>query len=293
MIFQPPYSLLGSDNLSLHLHRDHLADLRASGLTDETIRGAGVYSIAPRLIQCFFNARKGVPSEIETALCFPYPPLNEFARIKLFPSLDKMKYSQPPKTSARLYIPFPISPGLVYVVEGEKKTLAACQIGLNAVGIGGVWSWLTAGAPIDDLGRVNWDSRDVVIIPDSDVFLRFDLMRAIYALGRELRERGASIQVAQIPQDENKKVGLDDFLLDGGEVSSLASFTLDQRVFSNARFWHSRWKLKAAMAAAVPDRRLRGHPQREHARAQRIPKQDRPLSTTEISGCQCNKWTQI
>src|SRR6266404_527552 len=134
MQFSAPYSLVGDGaNLALHLHSDHLADLRASGLSDETIRAAGVYSIRPCDISLFFNARKGVPSEISSALCVPYQG-GEFARIKLFPSLGKMKYAQPPKTGARLYIPFTVNDGPLYVCEGEKKTLAAHQAGMNAAG---------------------------------------------------------------------------------------------------------------------------------------------------------------
>src|SRR5262245_21444370 len=218
MQFSAPYSLIGdSANLALHLHSDHVADLRASGLNDETIRRGGVYSIRPCDINLFFNARKGVPSEIRTALCFPYQ-CGEFARIKLFPSLGKMKYAQPPETGARLYMPLPVRNGELIVTEGAKKTLAAIQTGMNAVGIGGLWSWLTNGEPITDLNLIDWDGRDAVIIPDSDVFRRQDLLRAVYALGRELRERGASVTVAQIPQSEEKKIGLDDYLVGGGQV---------------------------------------------------------------------------
>jgi hypothetical protein len=86
MQFSAPYALVGdSANLALHLYPDHLADLRASGLNDDTIRAASVYSIRPRDIALFFSARKGVPPSIETALCFPYQG-GEFARIKLFPT---------------------------------------------------------------------------------------------------------------------------------------------------------------------------------------------------------------
>jgi hypothetical protein len=62
--------------------------------------------------------------------------------------------------------------GAVYVCEGEKKTLVAHQAGMNAAGIGGLWNWLTNGEPIDDLKLIEWDDRDVVIVPDSDVFQR-------------------------------------------------------------------------------------------------------------------------
>jgi len=250
MQFIAPYALVGDGaNLALHLHPDHLADLRASGLSDETIRAAGVYSLRPRDIALFFNLRRGVPAEIETALCFPYQG-GEFARIKLFPALGKMKYVQPPKTGARLYMLLPVRDGEIIVTEGEKKTLAAHQVGMNAVGIGGLWNWLTNGEPIADLNLIKWDGRDVVIVPDSDVFQRQDLLRAVYALGRELRERGASVSVAEIPQPGQKKIGLDDYLVAGGRVEDLETFTLGGQTFRSASFWYGQWKMKAAALAA-------------------------------------------
>src|SRR5215831_6943522 len=249
MQFTAPYSIVGTSNLSLHIHPAHLADLRASGLTDDTIRAAGVYSLHPRDIALFFNLRQGVPEKIESALCFPYRG-GTFARIKLFPALGKMKYAQPPNTSARLYMPFAVSDRAVYLCEGEKKTLAAHQAGLHAVGIGGVWSWLSNGQPIDDLILVEWDGLDVTVIPDSDVFRRGDLLRAIYALGCELRAQGASVYVAEIPQPSGAKIGLDDFLVGGGRVDDLEIFNLGHRIFKGAAYWHGQWKFKKALEAA-------------------------------------------
>jgi hypothetical protein len=246
MIFTAPYSLIGSRSVGSHLHVNHLADLRGSGLQDHTIHSAGVYSLAPRLIDRFFRT---IPVEIESALCFPYQG-GMFARIKLFPSLGKMKYAQPPKTGSRLYMPFPIASGAVYVCEGEKKTLAAHQAGLNAIGIGGIWNWLSDGHPIDDLSLVQWDSREVTIIPDSDIWQRADLLRGIYALGFELRVQGANVYVAQIPQPGVAKMGLDDFLVAGGTVNGLEVFSLSHRIFRNAATWHGRWKINKALQAA-------------------------------------------
>src|SRR5215813_6452962 len=161
-----------------------------------------------------------------------------------------MKYSQPPSTSARLYMPFAVSDGPVYICEGEKKTLAAHQAGLNAAGIGGLWNWLTNSEPIADLNIIEWDGRDVLIVPDSDVFQRQDLLRAVYALGRELRERGALVSVAEIPQPGQGKIGLDDYLVAGGRVENLETFTLGGQAFRSASFWYGSWKTKAAVLAA-------------------------------------------
>ena len=103
--------------------------------------------------------------------------------------------------------------------------------------------------PIDDLNLIEWEGRDVIIIPDSDVFHRQDLLRAVYAFGRELRERGASVSVAEIPQSGQRKIGLDDYLVAGGCVENLETFGLSGQVFRSASFWYGRWKTKTALAA--------------------------------------------
>ena len=107
------------------------------------------------------------------------------------------------------------------------------------------------GRPIDDLKLIECDGRDVVIIPDSDVFQRQDLLRAVYAFGRELRERGAAVSVSEIQQPGQEKIGLDDYLVTGGSVDDLETFTLGGQAFRSASFWYGRWKLKTATLAAA------------------------------------------
>jgi hypothetical protein len=250
MIFTAPYSVASLGNLAAHFHPEHLKDLRDSGLNDETIKAAGVYSLRPCDLAHFFSARKGVPPAISSALCFPYQG-GEFARIKLFPSLEKMKYAQPPNTGARLYEPFRVNDGPLLLCEGEKKTLAAKQAGFNAVVTGSVWNWLSHGEPIDDLKAIDWDGRGCTIIPDSDVFQRVELLRAIYALGRELRALGANVYLAELPQPASNKVGLDDFLAAGSSVDSVEIFRLDHRRFKSIEFWHRDWKVKKALRIAA------------------------------------------
>jgi len=75
-------------------------------------------------------------------------------------------------------------------------------------------------------------------------------LRPVYALGRELRERGAAVSVAEIPQLGQKKIGLDDYLVAGGRVDDLETFTLGGQAFRSASFWYGRWKMKAAALAA-------------------------------------------
>ena len=88
----------------------------------------------------------------------------------------------------------------LYIVEGEKKTAKAVEIGLAAIGIAGVWNWLQHGShqAIDEFESINLWRRQVVIVPDSDTWndekKSENIRRAVYYLSRELKARGASVK---------------------------------------------------------------------------------------------------
>jgi len=56
--------------------------------------------------------------------------------------------------------------------------------------------------------------------------------------------------VSKIPQPGQEKIGLDDYLVAGGRVDNLQTFTLGGQAFRSASFWYGRWKMKAAALAA-------------------------------------------
>lgn len=234
---------------TLSLHPDHLADLRKSGLADDMIRAAGLYSVRP----CDLSRIIGfAPQGVTSALAFPYLGDGRFIRVKVFPSYrDKgghtIKYLQRQGTGARLYIP----PGCEAVLrnasipfaitEGEKKALKLTQEGTLALGIGGLWNWFAQGEPIPDLDKVTWRGRPITVYPDSDVWGRPDLLQAVFAFGKELEERGAMVRVVVIPHGEQKQ-GIDDYLQAGGAMSNLEAIPLsDPRFTSTARWWEG-WR---------------------------------------------------
>lgn len=200
---------------------DHLADLQASGIMVEIAIEAGLRSVSEEeLVQLLgFSIPSGT-----TGLIFPYD--NEFFRVKLFPPLEgekgTMRYAQPKLSGVKLYVP-PASRSVLKnptvaltITEGEKKSLKGVQEGILGIGIGGLWNWLQNGQPIADLDRIAWVERPVIIVPDSDVWARPDLLRAVYALGVELENRGAKVTICIIPHEGDKKRGLDDFLIAHG-----------------------------------------------------------------------------
>src|SRR5262249_51283787 len=59
----------------------------------------------------------------------------------------------------------------------------------------------------------DWVEREAVIVPDSDVWTRPDLGQPVFALGKELEGRGATVTVVKLPAAaDGAKAGLDDYL---------------------------------------------------------------------------------
>jgi hypothetical protein len=245
-----------------NLAPEHLQKLRASGLTDATIVVAGLHSARPGDMPRLLG--RPVPDGV-SGLVLPYPGDDGFCRVRLFPPIPggngrTIKYLQPPRTGCRLYIP----PAAAAVLgdptkplawtEGELKALAACQAGVPSVGLGGLWNWTEDGHPIDGLDGIAHVDREEIIYPDSDVWTRPDLLRAVYAFGRELERRGAKITVAVIPPGGLDKVGLDDLLATRGAdaLHGLNRVGLKHNVFAGAVTWFKGWEKRRHFAPA-PD----------------------------------------
>ena len=240
-------------------HPEHLADLRASNLTEEYIKELGIYSARP----CDIPRLVGFdPPDVTSALVFPYPGEEDgFCRVKVFPPFkDKnghtVKYLQKPNSGCRLYIlpraakvlRDPLKP--IAWTEGEKKAALACQEGHPCIGLGGLWSWLENGRAIPKLDEIAHGDREELIYPDSDIWARPDLINAVYAFGKELESRGAKVTVAIIPPGpEGQKRGLDDFLvlmrtsgISAPEaLGGLKRLPLKHSTFSKAAAWWKGW----------------------------------------------------
>jgi hypothetical protein len=191
-----------------------LENLRASGLIDATIWANGLRTE-------------------EDCLVFPYRDLdgavNCFARRRLHkPKVidgKQVRYIQPKGSALRGYFPIASLTKLrdgedpVYITEGEKKALALSQLGLAAVGIGGIWCGCKKGTEelIDDLAAVSWRDRIVYIVFDFDekASTRQEANAARKRLAKALRTAGAGqvFNVELPPGPDGAKQGVDDFLV--------------------------------------------------------------------------------
>lgn len=240
-----------SDEPSLNLHHPHSADLRSSGLSEETIREAGIYSVRPGDISKIFNHPK-----VESMLAFPYPG-TDYVRYKLFssePILDKdghtIKYYQPKGSSNRLYIPERIrailsDPSIsLHITEGEKKILKENQEGLYCIGLGGLWNWSDGSEEknlIPDFNLIEWKGREIYLDPDND-FLKSDRHgdkkntgQAVKELAYRLIDRGAKPFITYLPEGTEK--GVDDYLCNHTvdeyktlKKESVRKYSLDERI---------------------------------------------------------------
>jgi len=109
---------------------------------------------------------------------------------------------------------------------------------------------MSKGHAIDDLEKIKLGGADIEIVPDSDVWSRPDLLRAIYALGREIESREAFVEVVQILGEG--KVGLDDYFVSGGTIEGyekMDRIQLRQPLLKMCRPWYARWRAAKELAA--------------------------------------------
>lgn len=248
------------------LHPEHAKYLEERGITPATAAANGLRSARPQDLSRL--AGRPVP-ENTSALEFPYLTLegeDPFIRLRWFPPLRdregrEVKFTQPPGTSPRLYLCGSVravlpDPGIpLLIVEGETRALVAAQHGRAAIAIGGLWSWLREGKPIAALDAIAWADREVMLGGDSDVWVRPDLLQAVYALGKELERRGGKVRVAIIrPAPDGTKRGLDDLVAaEGAEaLDGLTAIPLTHKAFTGAGAWWKGWAARKEEAAGPP-----------------------------------------
>lgn len=136
------------------------------------------------------------------------------------------RYGQPPRTGVCAYLPMTADWETIrhdpeydiIITEGELKAAAATDAGFPTIGLGGVWNFRASREGVwflPELEAFDWVQRTTYICFDSDYLNKPNVCLAINALCEELQERGALVKLLALPDaGDDKKVGLDDYLLD-------------------------------------------------------------------------------
>ena len=173
--------------------------------------------------------------DVGDALEIPYPTRNGQPSYKRYkPDIPPQgkngkpcKYLTAAGCGNRLYFPANLDsaastdPSIdLLITEGEKKALKANQEDFPCIGLAGVWCWRGKdengrSTPLADLDSISWKGRRVFIVFDSDAINKPDVLCAETALAKEINGRGGDVRVVRLPgtDNENGKVGLDDFLV--------------------------------------------------------------------------------
>jgi len=215
------------------LYPHHLQDLRASGLSDDTIQAAGFYSESSHVKLATLLNRKRWDRKLGSALVIPFKDDGgQVVLVRVKPDNRPQrngkpgpKYLSPSGSTLRVYVP----PGVydvfdrptqpLILTEGEKKALKATQDGFPCIALTGVDCWHTprSSSLLPDLARIAWQGRDVYICFDSDAETNDNVRTNEILLAATLRRHGAAVRIVRLPAGANgEKVGLDDYLVANG-----------------------------------------------------------------------------
>lgn len=236
----------------------HLRHLQASGLTEATISALDIHSETdPEKIRQHLRLTATHEAEkLGPCLVFPYPGVKGYAKLKPdnarligekppkmgdvcghnvnFEEVDErkpVKYESPRGGFLHIYAPEVICPGLLdrsqtlYIVEGEKKAALACQEGVPAISIPGVYSAHDVDVRLE---AQDWGGHEFTlngealkyVLPGREVCILFDapdiesnvqVTRAAVRLARMINDAGAKALVGFLPNVTAPKTGLDDY----------------------------------------------------------------------------------
>ena len=223
----------------------HAALIHSSGISTEVTVQRGYRSIksSAELERLGFSARqRGVP-----ALLIPiynihgdlvlYQSRPDTARMKdgkfikyETPAKSRMCIDVHPSTRERLKDPaWPL-----FITEGVRKADSAVSHGLVCIALLGVWNWrgtneLGGKAALPDWEAIALNGRLIYIVFDSDVMTKPAVHAALLRLKAFLETRQAKVRLVYLPDsDDGRKVGLDDFLGAGHDVSELEVLSTDE-----------------------------------------------------------------
>ena len=105
----------------------------------------------------------------------------------------------------------------LWVTEGSRKADSAVSAGLVCVSLNGVWGWRGRNARGGKLAVPDWhdvalNGRRVILAFDSDAIRKPAVQQALAELGGYLESKGARAEYLHLPDPDDGKCGLDDYI---------------------------------------------------------------------------------
>ena len=119
----------------------------------------------------------------------------------------------------------------LFITEGVKKGDALVTHGCCAIALLGVWNFRGTNSDGGITTLADWDdiafnSREVIIVYDSDVMTKSEVHQALNRLKALLERRGARVRVVYLPSGAGgAKQGVDDFLARGHSIDDLLALS--------------------------------------------------------------------
>jgi Protein of unknown function (DUF3631)/Domain of unknown function (DUF3854) len=217
------------------LAEHHRAMLEASAITADVIAERGYrtgtkrteladlgYATNQRPVPALIVPQHGVTGGIVGYQIRPDTPMVVDGKIWKYvsPKGSEVRLSVPPR--CRPFLRRAITP--LFVVEGDKKADSLATRGLCAISVAGVDCW---NVP-QDWAKVALDGRTILIAYDNDVTIKPSVHGALGRLRHFLTANGAIVQIVYLPDGDDGKVGVDDFLAAGHAVEELYELAEDE-----------------------------------------------------------------
>lgn len=222
----------GCSNSTLHLAQ---LDLERSGLNIEVAQDSGIFPVddaasinpdfapKPALMLPYFDDRGQMLTYARNGQVVPFCRAR-YLTLPGWPLPRGRKYDQPTDSGTPPYFPKCFDwqaaqtrgLGALVLVEGEKKAVALCHVGIPAVAIGGVFNFGDGTALLHPALAAITQGRDVYVVFDSDAATKPDIQLAEWRLAGQLALIGARPHLVRIPMDGEAKIGADDFLVAHG-----------------------------------------------------------------------------
>ncbi|GAA4098793.1 DUF3854 domain-containing protein [Actinomadura miaoliensis] len=207
----------------------HAALLEASAISSEVARARGYVSVdtKKRLENAGFERyQRSVPGLLiplrradGSVWGYQYRPDTP----RTTPAGNTIKYETPKGQRNGIDVPIGIKDVIgdpsvpLWVTEGSRKADAAVSAGLACVSLSGVWGWRGSSAQggkraVPDWHDIALNGRRVVLAFDSDAMTKQQVHHALGQLAEYLASKGADVQYLHLPQDDDGKTGLDDYI---------------------------------------------------------------------------------